>query len=226
MTDGDEPQLREESVARDLVERIRAGDSRAENELVLRYSRGVLFLLRRMTRDPTLADDLHQDTFQVVLQRLRGAGIDDPARVSGFIRATARNLFIGEVRKRERRRTDRVGEHSGDVADPTPGPLTRVLRDEEASLVRRVISELGTERDRQLLFRFYVAEHDKSLICAELGLTSLHFNRVLHRARQRFKELLESRRQDPTTPGEPRDETLGGVVAGSRRGSRPGAPGT
>jgi RNA polymerase sigma-70 factor (ECF subfamily) len=56
-----------------------------------------------------------------------------------------------------------------------------------------VIDELPTDRDRQLLFRFYIAEDDKERICADLGLTSLHFNRVLHRARERYKELYESR---------------------------------
>jgi RNA polymerase sigma-70 factor (ECF subfamily) len=57
--------------------------------------------------------------------------------------------------------------------------------------VRKLIGELPTDRDQQLLLRFYVAEEEKETICAELGLDSLHFNRVLFRARQRFKELLE-----------------------------------
>jgi RNA polymerase sigma-70 factor (ECF subfamily) len=42
-----------------------------------------------------------------------------------------------------------------------------------------------------VLFRFYVVEDDKDRICADLGLTSLHFNRVLHRARERYRELYE-----------------------------------
>ena len=52
-----------------------------------------------------------------------------------------------------------------------------------------MIEELGNDRDRQLLFRFYVAEEDKDEIAADLGLSSLQFNRVLYRARQRYKEL-------------------------------------
>jgi RNA polymerase sigma-70 factor (ECF subfamily) len=34
-----------------------------------------------------------------------------------------------------------------------------------------------------------VAEEDKARICADLGLSSLHFNRVLNRARDRYREL-------------------------------------
>ena len=34
-----------------------------------------------------------------------------------------------------------------------------------------------------------MAEDDKERICRDLGLTAVHFNRVLFRARERFKEL-------------------------------------
>ena len=79
----------------------------------------------------------------------------------------------------------------GDLPSPDGGPLERVLKNEQAKLVRRVLADLGLERDRQMLFRFYVAEEDKADICAALGLSSLQFNRVLFRARQRYKELYE-----------------------------------
>ena len=66
-----------------------------------------------------------------------------------------------------------------------------MLVDEKARLVRRLIGELPTDRDRQVLYRFYIAEDDKAAICQDLELSSLHFNRVLHRARQRYRELYQ-----------------------------------
>jgi RNA polymerase sigma-70 factor, ECF subfamily len=181
----------ETEVAAELVQRIRSGDRTAEEELVRRYSRGLLFHLRRTAGDPDLADDLHQETFRVVLERLRGEGIGEPERLAGYILGIGRNLFVGGWRRRSRR-----GERTSldavevDLPDPVPGQLDRTLRDEEIRQVRRLIGELGNDRDRQILFRFYVAEENKDLICADLGLSSLHFNRVLFRARQRFKDLL------------------------------------
>ena len=65
----------------------------------------------------------------------------------------------------------------------------RNLRSELAEIVRRVLSEMTSERDRQVLFRFYIAGDGKDAICRDLGLTSLHFNRVLFRARERYREL-------------------------------------
>jgi len=185
------PDPAEAEIATDLARRIAAGDACAEGDLVQRYSRGLLYLLRRLGASPDLADDLHQETFRIVLERLRRKGLDDPAGLAGFLRGTARNLMTAERRKTARRRTDADEEALEQVVNPSPGQLSSVLLDEEAGIVRKLIGELPTDRDRQLLLRFYVAEEDKESICADLGLESLHFNRVLFRARQRFKELLE-----------------------------------
>ncbi len=185
------PEPAEAEIATDLARRIAAGEASAEEELVQRYSRGLLYLLRRLGAPPELADDLHQETFRVVLERLRRRGLEDPAGLAGFLRGTARNLIIAERRKTARRRTDPDEEQLEQAVHPSPSQLSTVLLDEEASIVRKLIGELPTDRDQQLLLRFYVAEEDKTSICADLGLDSLHFNRVLFRARQRFKEILE-----------------------------------
>jgi len=66
-----------------------------------------------------------------------------------------------------------------------------LLRKESAGIVRQILKEMTSERDIQALFRFYLAEDDKEQICADLGLTNLQFNLVLHRARERYRELYE-----------------------------------
>lgn len=187
------PDEDEAQVATDLVRRIASGNAAAEGELVERYSRGVLYLLRRLA--PEMADDLHQETFRIVLERLRRRELDEPEGLAGFLRGIARNLVIAERRKSARRRTEADEEELAQAVTPAPGQLAAVLLDEEAETVRQLIRELPTERDRQLLLRFYVTEEDKESVCADLGLDSLHFNRVLFRARQRFKDLLLERRK-------------------------------
>ena len=187
-TDGSEARI-----AADLARRVQSGDARAETEIVERYSRGLLFFLRRTTHDAALSEDLHQETFRIALERLRGGGLDDPEKLSGFLLRTARNLFLGHYRKRTRRNEIQEPEEAAEAPATGPGQLDVLLRQEQTTAVQRLIQELPTDRDRQILLRFYVAEEDKETICADLGLSSLHFNRVLFRARQRFKELLESR---------------------------------
>lgn len=181
----------EPEIARDLVHRISRGDAAAEEDLVHRYSRGLTFHLRRMTRDPAAADDLHQETFRVVLERLRDRGLDNPERLSGFILRTGRNLFLGQWRKASRR-GETLDPGEVEIVATGRSPLDERLRDEEASAVVSLLDELHTDRDRQILFRFYVAEETKGEICDELDLSEEHFNRVLFRARQRFRKILEA----------------------------------
>lgn len=181
----------EAEIASDLARRIAAGDASAESDLVERYSRGLFYLLRRLGATPELAEDLRQETLRIVLERLRRRPLEEPAGLAGFLCGTARNLMVCERRKTARRRTAADDDELARAVHSAPSPLAAVLRDEEAETVRRLIRELPVERDRQLLLRFYVAEEEKERICADLGLDGLHFNRVLFRARQRFKESLE-----------------------------------
>ena len=176
--------------AAELVRRIWAGDAAAESELVSRYGRGVTILIRRASSDASVVDDLYQQTFQIALEKIRRGDVREPERLSGFICSLARNLVIDHFRREAARRFPGPVEASR-AADPAPGPLESLLRVEKASIVRRVLAELPSERDREVLFRFYIAEDDKDSICRDLGLTSLHFNRVLFRARERYRELYE-----------------------------------
>lgn len=183
----------EQAAATLIVERIRSGDGAAEAELVARYSRPLLFMLRRRTGDAALADDLHQDTFRVVLERLRDRGINDPARLAGFIQSTGRNLMIGAIRRRQRRQTFADSDTVALAADESRTRQDETLNVEQAALhVHRLLKQLGSERDRAILVRFYLHNEDKASICAGLELSDVHFNRVPYRAKKRFRELLEA----------------------------------
>ena len=168
-----------------LVDRIRSGDVGAESELVSRYSRGLRMIISRGTRDRSIVDDLCQETFRIALEKIRRGDLRDAKRLSGFMCAVARNITIDHFRRA--RRADAVAV--GDESDPAPSPLERLLADERAVIARKVLAELTSDRDRQILLRFYVAEETKAQICADLGLNSLHFNRVLFRARGRYRAL-------------------------------------
>jgi RNA polymerase sigma-70 factor, ECF subfamily len=178
----------------ELVRRIRAGDASAESELVARYGRGVTIVIHRASSDASAVDDLCQQTFQIALEKIRRGDLREPEKLSGFICSLARNLVIDHFRRVAAHRFPGSVEGT-QAADPAPGPLESLLKVEKASIVRRVLAELPSERDREILFRFYIAEDEKDSICRDLGLTSLHFNRVLFRARERYRELYEETTQ-------------------------------
>ncbi|MEO8670034.1 MAG: sigma-70 family RNA polymerase sigma factor [Tahibacter sp.] len=174
-----------------LAARIAGGDRAAESELVRRYTRPLLAVLQQRVRQHEAARDLVQETFIVVLERLREGRIDEPDRLAGFLRQTAINLAIGEGRKQQRQRTDAMGEQIGELVDESAGPLRQLERQQLSGLVRRLIGELSVERDRDLLWRHYVLDTDKDELCREYALSTEHFDRVLHRARARLRELME-----------------------------------
>src|SRR4051812_9871988 len=136
-----------------LVARIQAGDPAAEAELVARFSHGLLLMLRRLAQNPALADDLHQETLSLVLEKIRRAEVREPEKLAGFIRSTARNLFIADRRKEARYRPlEEDGEEEGEprpvvvLTDRGPAPLDRVLASEEARQVQRLLGELRYDR--------------------------------------------------------------------------------
>ena len=172
-----------------LVAGILAGDPAAEDELVARHYRTVRAVLRQLLRGRADAEDLLQETFRLAIEKLRDGQLQQPSRLPSFLISLARNLAINQFRIETRRRTDADSEAVESRAFATPDPLGQLISTEKAGLVRRLLAELGTARDREILFRFYIAEDDKSKICEDLKLSALHFNRVLHRARQRYKQL-------------------------------------
>ncbi|WP_340679567.1 sigma-70 family RNA polymerase sigma factor [Paraglaciecola sp.] len=179
-----------------MLGRIAEGDRQAEQTLVDIYYRGLYFVLNRQTQNPTLSEDLAQDTFVIVLQKARINAIQNPAALTAFIRQTGINLLLGHIRKENRRDTQGVDDI--DFHSPCDGlDLSRALHsDQMLQLTAQMFEELKTQRDRDLLRCYYVYDQGKPQICQQLKLSPEHFDRVLFRARQRLKQLIEDKLND------------------------------
>jgi RNA polymerase sigma-70 factor (ECF subfamily) len=177
---------------RELAMRIQAGERMAESELVERYRRGVSIIIGRIVADSSLSDDLCQETFRLVLEKVRRGDLREPEKLSGFVCGVARNLAIEQVRQPRRMQPLEEGLP---LPDPKQDPLDELLAQEQIKAVRQVLEEMKEPRDREILRRFYLMEDEKESLCVEFGISSLHFNRVLYRARERFRELYKGRRK-------------------------------
>jgi RNA polymerase sigma-70 factor, ECF subfamily len=180
----------EPQIAADLCARIHQGSRDAEELMVRRYGAGLLRLLKLRTRDAELALDLRQDTLRVAIERLRRSMLEDPTGLAAYLRSVALNLLIAQRRKDTRRATTPDSEAIESAADERGGPFDNVSREQMRQAVGVLLNELGTPRDRDLLTRLYIQDEDKATICAALAVDSVHFNRVLFRAKQRFRQLL------------------------------------
>jgi RNA polymerase sigma-70 factor, ECF subfamily len=150
---------------------------------------GLRALIMRRVRDPQVAADIIQDAAVTTLEKLRAGEIARPSCVGGYLYRVALNHL------RNYRRKDRSGVSSSaeleslpDCGDPD---IAGIDRARWARAARLVLTELPGVRDRDLLMRFYLNDETKESICTSLGLTEDHFNRVIFRARNRFRALLE-----------------------------------
>jgi RNA polymerase sigma-70 factor (ECF subfamily) len=149
--------------------------------------------LARVTGSPELASDLLQDAVVTTLQKLRAGEIRDPAHLDGYVYRVALN----HLRNHQRKDKSHVG-NAAERGELTEGavltrPVESLEADQWARLVKKLLLEVTRVRDRELLVRFYLHEEPKEDLCRAFGLTEQHFNRVMFRARERFRALLQQR---------------------------------
>jgi RNA polymerase sigma-70 factor, ECF subfamily len=129
------------------------GDERAFDELYRRAAQRIRGFLVRLSGDPTLADDLTQETF-VRMHRARGSFAPGSAALPWMF-AIARNAYLDHTRREQVRRNSRAK-----LVDPVEAPLdTRgdevVAANEMLAVVRRVLEELPMlQREAFVLIRF------------------------------------------------------------------------
>jgi RNA polymerase sigma-70 factor (ECF subfamily) len=153
-----------------------------------RYARPLRLWAKRRTGDPSLVEDVCQETFRIAIEKLRQGELRNPESLAEFILGIARNK-ASQFDQQAERFVNEDPDALAAIPDPAPSQLDEMLQRDEAALVQQVISELPLARDREVIIRFYLEEEDKDRICADLNLTRAQFTLVLHRARERFEQL-------------------------------------
>jgi RNA polymerase sigma-70 factor, ECF subfamily len=153
---------------------------------------GLRALILQRVRDPDVAADILQDAAVTTLEKLRAGAIAHPENLGGYLYRVALNHLRNHRRKDRSSVSSPEGlEDLADGEDDTD--CERVGRSQWHVAVRQLLDEMPGVRDRDILARFYLGDEDKGKICRDLGLSQQHFNRVIFRARNRFKEILERR---------------------------------
>lgn len=128
-----------------LIERLLVRDESALREVVDEYGGVVHGMARRVLADPTLAEEVAQDTFLALWRR---PGAFDQARGSlqSFLLGIVRNKAVDLVRKEESlRRTRDVLAQELPVTEPTHDPGAEVEERQRVSAVLRKLSEVQRE---------------------------------------------------------------------------------
>ena len=180
--------LSESDIAEDLVKRIIAGSADAEEQMVTRYQKGLEVALFQKTKDKMIVEDVIQDTWIVVLNKVRNEELRDPKRLAAFIAQTGRNLMIMWFRKSNNRREDELDVATRVIETRELSPEQTAQNLDLSKVIQKVFSEMSS-RDREIIQKYFLSNVSRDALCNEYGLTSDHLSRVLYRARNRFKAL-------------------------------------
>ncbi len=172
----------------DLVERIRNNDNTAMEELYRTFSRGIRYYLCRHLGPQELDDKVH-DTFLIVVQSIQNGALREPDRLMGFVRTIVRRQVAAFIDNAVQARRDFADlEVGGRVADLRQNPEQRAIHEQRTNLMIKVLRGIS-QRDREILTRFYLYEQPQEQICEEMNLTETQFRLLKSRAKARFGDL-------------------------------------
>lgn len=172
---------------------VLAGDPQAETLLYQRYHPQLVQILRRRGVPPGREEDLAHEAYMIVLQHLRDGDLQEPELLGRYLKRTAINLWLNNIRK-ETRRGDMPLQ--GDEPDHvTPHADRQDAEQDAAKIAQAIIEQLGQERDRLVLTLSIVHHWDKASICRYLDIESRVYDNVRSRAIKRCVQLTE---HDPT----------------------------
>lgn len=195
---------------RALVERLRAGDREAFTALVVRHGGAVLRLAMAFVKDRALAEEVAQDTWLSALDHLDGFEGRSAVRTWLFHIAAnkARTRLAREGRSVPFSSLGSADEAGGAAVAPDrfdqgglwkepPGPWSEEDPERLAqgvqtrAAIQQAIADLP-EGQRAVITLRDVEELETDEICTLLGITPANQRVLLHRARARVRQALET----------------------------------
>jgi len=182
----------------EVVERIRAGDASAMEELYRVFENGIRFFLCRRFGAQDLDDKVH-DIFMIVVLAIRGGELREPSRLMGYVRTVLHRQVVAHIENNVKTRSKQVRiDKRLFLSDRRPDPERRAIERENMEIAMRVLGSIR-KRDREVLTRFYLKEEPAPVICREMGLSLDQFRLIKTRAKNRFGELGKNRvRRNPS----------------------------
>jgi RNA polymerase sigma-70 factor, ECF subfamily len=174
--------------APDFLDRLRAGDARAFEELVASHQHRVFGVALRMLGIAAEAEEIAQEAF---LRAHRSLGeFRGDARLSTWLYAIVSRLCLNRLASGDRRAVRHGEDILRRVADERGGPEARAERGELDAALHRAIAELPEERRVVIILRDVEGlayEEIARALDVELGTVRSR----LHRARMEIREKLE-----------------------------------
>ena len=184
----------------DLIVMVQEGHKKAFDELVARYKGRLFSFILRMVKDPTLAEELTQET--LIRVYIHAAKYREIAKFSTWVFTIATNLVRNKMRQRSRR--PRVislnpapedDEMPVDPPDMAADPSEGIHREELAELINEATSRIPEKYRIPFLLREVDQlsyEEIQQVTGLKLGTVRSRINRARNRFRQLIKPMLKN----------------------------------
>jgi len=173
-----------------VVEQIRAGDPAGAETLYRNLAAGARLFLQRRLGIQDVEDRVH-DLFIVVVETIQRGELREPERLMGFVRTVLyRQLHLEISRMAETRRKSVDLTSAAWLTDGKPSPEQQTAAHEKLELMKQVLRKMS-EREFQVLTRFYLHEQTPEQIRKEMCLTQTQFDLLKSRAKARLTESLQ-----------------------------------
>lgn len=171
-----------------LVAQVQAGKDEGMENLYRLFSRGIRYYLCRQLGPQELEDKVH-DTFLIVVNAIQRGDLREPDRLMGFVRTVVRRQVAAYIEQAVHTRRDQADLESGaSVVDRKQNPEQAAILRQKSVLMKSVLESMS-DRDREILRRFYIDEQSQEEICREMDLTETQFRLLKSRAKTKFGEL-------------------------------------
>jgi RNA polymerase sigma-70 factor (ECF subfamily) len=187
--------LQFQSFDQSYLDRLRAGDFRAQEHFGAYFGALIQIKLRSRLKSPEAIEDVRQETLARFFVALRDGRILQPERLGSFVISICNHVLLEHYR---------VGSRLDSLDDdqqrdfPAKGTdlLSLLAAKETEKKVREILDQLS-ERDRRVLREVFFEERDKDEVCRNFGVDRDYLRVLLHRAKQSFKSLyLKDKDQD------------------------------
>ena len=174
----------------ELIQRILAGDETAFASLIRKYQKQVHALAWRKIGDFQIAEDIVQETFLQVYQKLET--LNDPTQFSRWLHAIVNHLCIAWHRKNRLQIQSLEETHISEIETEAysryiAAEHVQTTAEAQRDLVKQLLTKLK-ESDREVITLHYFEEMTSSEIGTFLGVSENTVKSRLHRARQRLKK--------------------------------------
>jgi len=193
-----------------LIQRILAGDAIAFEHLVKKYQKQVHTLAWRKIRDFHVAEDITQETFLQVYQKLET--LEDPTRFPRWLYVITDRLCIAWLRKNQRHIEPLEDANISEVETEAysryvAAEHARTFAEARRDLVEELLAKLK-EGNRTVITLHYLEGMTYAEISSFLGVSENTIKSRLRRARQQLKqyEFMMQEALDITIEGEHRSQ--------------------